>query len=123
MKYIQLFIIAVLTFSMIEVVSAYDRAIKLPPSAKAEMMSEKWKTMECENPLIYDKLKAEMCGVLAYQIDIQALQYQLDSNNVMIQELFDRIKTLEKRIEEMKKEALKIDKGVNYGNRKQQSNK
>ena len=119
MKYIQLFIISVLVFSMIEVVSAYDRAIKLPPSAKTEMMSEKWKIMECENPLIYDKVKAEMCGVLAYQIDIQALQDQLDSNNAMIQELFDRIKTLEKRIEEMKKEALKLDKGVNYGNRKQ----
>lgn len=119
MKYIQLFIISVLVFSMIEVVSAYDRAIKLPSSAKTEMMSEKWKVMECENPLIYDKIKAEMCGVLAYQIDIQALQDQLDSNNAMIQELFDRIKVLEQKIEDMKKEALKLNKGVNYGNRKQ----
>lgn len=97
MKYVQLLVISVLVFLSIEAVFAYDRAIKFPESAKAELMSEKWRTMECENPAIYDKVKAEMCGVLAYSIDIQALQERLDANDIMIQELFDRIKVLEQK--------------------------
>ena len=120
MKYVSLLLISIFVFLGIEVVSAYDRTIKVPePAYRSELMSEKWRALNCEEGVSETAYKKDMCGILAYHIDIQFLQERLDANDELVKDLQDRIKVLEQKIEEMKKEALKLNKGVNYGNRKQ----